>query len=158
MAGKTQKMTNDTHNENGNGPHRLGSPRSLGLDLIQLGELQLELLRTDLASATKAVRIAACLAVVAIALLIAAAPVLLLALAAVVESVWQLSHAASLAIAGGVAVGASLLLGLAGWTIGKSGMVTFSRSSDEFRSNVDWLKQVLATPRSDGADEASIHS
>ncbi len=145
MVSETPEMNNRDYSLNGTERRRGSAPKNLTLDLIQLAELQFELLRSDLTTATKTIRAALYMVVVAAAIMIAAAPVLLLAVAAILRNELQWSPAASLGLAGGVAIALSLLLLLVAWFVGLRGGRAFSRSVEELRSNVEWLKDALSS-------------
>lgn len=118
-------------------------------DAIDLCELQLRLLVTDLKETMTACRTGSMLLIVATGLLIAAAPLYLLALAAWLVAQFELSWVEGLLI---TAVGASLIsaaLFVAGWTIVRQGAAKLDRSRQEFRENLKWAKQMLA-PKSRG--------
>lgn len=118
--------------------------------LLEMCELQLRLLRADALCAAKATRVAAVLVVLALVLLMAALPILLLAASEWMVHSWEITRAASLALAGGGALllSAALLLGAKN-AIGQ-GIATLSRSTDELIQNVESLKQGFA----DGQPEA----
>ena len=111
---------------------------------MHMGELQFQLLRADVIGATKATRSAIVLAAVAASLLVAAAPLLLLALAVWLEHQYELSQPMSLVIAGSAAVVISVVLLVSAWSVGKSGVATLSRSMDELQKNLECVKQSLA--------------
>ncbi len=113
--------------------------------LIELGELQFKLLRTDANEALRATRLGSILMVLAAAFLIAVIPLLLLSLTLGIEELFDLSRGVSLLITSGGAtlVGIGLLWG--GWAIVLKGTGKMARSRAEFKKNLRWLKQ-LATP------------
>lgn len=113
--------------------------------LIELGELQVRLLRTDLKEAIQATKLGSILMVLSVAFLIAVIPLLLLSLTLGIEELFDLSRGVSLLITSGVAtlVGIGLLWG--GWNIVIKGTGKMARSRAEFKKNLRWLKQ-LASP------------
>lgn len=133
-------------------PVRLGDqvPRSGGLahHLMELGELQVKLFRTDLGEAAQAAKMGSILMVLSAALLLAVIPILLLALVLGLEQWFGLSRAVSLLITGGIATLLGIGLLWAGWNIVLRGAGKMSRSRVEFKKNMRWLKQ-LASPHHD---------
>lgn len=120
------------------------SSKGLAHDAIELCELQWALLSADLKSAIRGGRTGGLLMLVAGAMLFAAMPVLLLALGAWIETAFELSRAASLLIAGAIAVVGSVIALLAGWRIAARGAAALNRSRSEAQRNVAWLKQMIA--------------
>ena len=125
-------------------PHPAQHGKGLAHDAIELFELQAALLGADLRRAIKAGRIGGVLVMIAGALLFAAGPVLLFALASWIETAFELARPLSLAVAGcaGAAVGFAALL--TGWRIASRGANSLSRSRDECLRNVAWFKEMLA--------------
>jgi hypothetical protein len=128
------------------GPTR--RPGGLAHHLIELGELQLKLLRTDVGEATQAAKIGTILMALSVVLLIAVIPILLLALTLGIEELFDLSRGVSLLITAGIATLLGIGLLWAGWNIVLRGAGKISRSRVEFKKNVKWLKQ-LVSPNSD---------
>lgn len=126
-----------------------GSKPRLAQTLLEMGELQLMLLRADAAAATKASYAAIVMVAVAVCLLIAAAPVLLLAAAAWIEEGFGLSRPVSLAAAGGAAAVAAALLLLAARRAAGRGLSMLSRTLDELAQNLESVKRGLADARDD---------
>ncbi|MCO6046288.1 phage holin family protein [Aeoliella sp. ICT_H6.2] len=137
-----------------NAPKTSTKPKSSGhlvRNLLELGELQIMLLRADAAAAGKSTRVAALLVAVAICLLLAAAPVLLLSAAAWLESSQELSRSASLALTGGGAVVLAAVLLVAARSSINRGLSMLSQTVDELVQNIECLKRGLADPH----DEAT---
>jgi hypothetical protein len=125
-------------------------PRTGGLahHLMELGELQFKLFRTDLGEAAQGAKFGSILMALSAAFLIAVVPLLLLALVLGIEQWFGLSRAVSLLITGGIATLLGIGLLWAGWNIVLRGMGKMSRSRVEFKKNMRWLKQ-LASPHHD---------
>jgi hypothetical protein len=126
--------------------------------LLEMGELQLLLLRADTAAATRATYVAVVLLVLAACLLVAAAPVLLLAAAAWIEQAWGFSWPASLAIAGGGATALACVL-LAGVRLAaRRGLSVLSRTVDELARNIESVKQGLADSHGGDSQNGSVET
>lgn len=129
------------------------SSRHLVRNLLELGELQILLMRADAAAAIQSTRIAAICVAVALCLLLAAAPVLLLSLAAWLET-FDFSKPASLGLAGGS--GALLAVGLllTARSAVNRGLAMLSDTVDELVQNIDCVKRGLADAQeSEGSHE-----
>lgn len=130
------------------------SSRHLVRNLLELGELQVQLLRADASAAGKATRTAAILVAVAICLLLAATPVLLLSLAAWIESAFELSQAASLGLAGGGGAALAAILLLIARSSVNRGLSMLSQTVDELVQNIECVKRALSGQQ-DAADPNS---
>lgn len=113
--------------------------------LIELGELQLKLLRTDVNEALQATKLGSIFIVLSVAFLIAVIPLLLFSLTLGIEELFDLSRGISLLITSGLATLLGIGLLWAGWNIVLKGTGKMARSRAEFKKNVHWLKQ-LASP------------
>jgi hypothetical protein len=122
--------------------------------LIELGELQVKLLRTDFDEAVKATKMGSILIVLSAAFLIAVVPILLLSLTLGIEELFDLSRGISLLITGGVATLAGVLLLWSGWNIVQRGMGKMSRSRTEFKKNFKWLKELMSPHSHDHPSDA----
>jgi hypothetical protein len=112
--------------------------------LIELGELQMKLLRTDVNEAIQATKVGSIMLVLSAAFLIAVVPILLLSLTLGIEELFDLSRGISLLITGGVATLVGILLLWIGWNIVQQGAGKMSRSRAEFKKNVRWIKQLVS--------------
>lgn len=114
-------------------------------DIVNLTELQGQLLLVDLKQNAGALGLPLTIVALGVALLLACWPVLLMALAyALVEGAgW--SHWLSFLVAGlvGLVVGGALAAG--GLAFLRSAMPGLERSRQEFRDNVQWLKETLSS-------------
>ncbi|TWT73561.1 hypothetical protein Pla123a_38970 [Posidoniimonas polymericola] len=119
--------------------------KGLTHDAIELCELQWALLSEDLKSAVRGGRTGGVLVLIAGAMLFASAPVLLLALAAWIETAFELSQSLSLLIAGAAAALAAFISLAVGWNIAARGAASLKRSRTEAQRNVAWLKQMIAS-------------
>ncbi|QDU95389.1 phage holin family protein [Lignipirellula cremea] len=130
----------------GNGQNVASFTRGAGElahDVIELGELQVNLLRADVSEALERSTLPAI--VVAIGLVAAAscAPAIVLSVGFALAEFTPLSVAGGLAIASvSVFVLSMAAAGLAAWRM-KSSFAVFHRSMDEFSRNVRWIKAVL---------------
>jgi len=125
-------------------PDMTGHLGNLGADLIQLGELQLELLAVDARDASRAAYKPALLAFLATGFLIGSCPLGLLGLSWWLTDVTTLSlWASSLIIAavGLVIAGVLFFLGYKGF---KRSAALLNRSRAELHSNLEWIKKLLS--------------
>lgn len=138
-----------------NGAAPRASASTLARHAIELSELQFELLVADVRAAARGARTGLLLLLLAMGPLIAAAPVLLLAAAAWLETAAGLSRELSLLVTGLAALATSGLFVALGWRALRGGAGKLGRSRDEFRRNLHWAKQMLssghAPPKSTGA-------
>jgi hypothetical protein len=126
--------------------------RQFAVDTLQLAELQVELLRTDMRGAAKTTGRGIVIGLVSACLLLAATPVLLLAFAEWIVMAFELPHAASLAVVGAVTVViAGVLLSVA-YSTCKHATCYLNRSREEFLRNLEWFKTTLS---SDSESETS---
>lgn len=120
------------------------SSRHLVRSLLEMGELQLQLLRADAAAATKATRLAVIFVIIAACLFIAAAPVLLLAAAEWIQETYDVARPFSLALAGGsAAIVGCILLVAARYSVNRS-ISLLSQSADELAQNIECVKLGLS--------------
>lgn len=125
-------------------PDMTGQLGNLGADLIQLGELQLELLSVDARDATRKAYMPAFLAFFGTGFLIGSCPLALLGLSWWLADVTALSvWASSLIIA---AVGLLLAGGLFFFAYKgfKRSAALLNRSRAELHSNLEWIKKLLS--------------
>jgi uncharacterized membrane protein YqjE len=132
-----------------NGRHQVQMPEvaesvsGLTHDVIELGELQAQLLMSELKKSSQKTRTCLILAIVGVCLLLASLPVALFALAEVL--VEQLDWSRSAAFGVSALVGLLLSGVLFGWTyaIARRGLFSLQRSRDEFNQNIAWIKSTL---------------
>jgi len=127
----------------GSDPDMTGHLGVLGADLIQLGQLQLELLAVDTRDAAEEARTPTLLSCLAIGFLVGSCPLALLGLSWWLTEVTALSLAASsLTVA---LVGLVLAVGLffAAWRGFKTSFALLNRSRSELHSNLEWIKKIL---------------
>lgn len=141
-SSETTRMADKMSHSPGNMPPGGGLAR----DLLELGELQFKLLRTDLTEAMQATKWGSIMLVLSAAFLIAVVPILLLALTLGIEELFDLSRGISLLITGGVATLVGILLLWLGWTIVQRGAGKMSRSAHEFKNNMRWIKRLVTSP------------
>lgn len=112
-------------------------------DLLKIGDLQLRLLSLDMRKAGKGVRTGLILVVVSVTVLLGAFPVILLGVAAALQSHCGLRQEVALLLAGtsGVALGGVILL--AGVRILISASTPLKRSQQELAANLRWIRGVL---------------
>jgi len=118
----------------------------LGSDVLTLMELQAELLQVDLRDWAKSFVKPIVAMVLALLVLVASLPVLLLSLGYFLEDATNLSLGASMLIAAGAGLAtAAICVGLGVWWL-KQDKPMLSRFITELRKNVRWLKHVLTSP------------
>jgi len=125
-------------------PDMTGHLGNLGADLIQLGELQLELLAVDARDATREAYVPAFLAFFGSGLLIGSCPLALWGLAYWLDSVTALDlWSSSLIIA---TVGLALASGLFFFAYKgfKRSFALINRSRAELHSNLEWIKRLIS--------------
>jgi hypothetical protein len=131
---------------NGSPPSRLGSVTKnvadFTSDIVTLMELQLQLLKADAQDCFWRIAVALSLMVAAFAALLGCFAMALMSLA---YGLIQLGFSAWSAFltAAGLGMVVVIVLGMIGWLFGRKAPTVFHRSQDEFKSNVDWVKQVL---------------
>lgn len=121
-----------------------GQLGNLGADLIQLGELQLELLAVDARDATRKAYTPAFMAFFGTGFLIGSCPLALLGLSWWLADVTELSvWASSLIVAsiGLVIAGVLFFLAYKGF---KRSAALLNRSRAELHSNLEWVKRLLS--------------
>lgn len=126
----------------------------LGSDIITLVELQTALFQVDLRDWSRGMVKAAVALVMALALVLASAPILFIALGYFLNEVTELSLAASMLLAAAIGlITAGVCAGL-GWWMLKRDESRFSRFKGELKQNISWLKHVLTNPSE--ADSARV--
>lgn len=111
--------------------------------LIELCELQVQLLTSDAREASQAARRALGLFSASLGFLIAALPVLVLALAAWLQVEFEFGWPISLGMAGAGALIVSGLSAFVGWKLLSNGGSKFARSQTELRRNLAEIKQAI---------------
>lgn len=120
--------------------------RQLSSDFITLAELQAELLKVDLKDWSQGVVRAVIVGLVALVILLASMPVLLISLGYFIAELTALTTGVSMLIAAGAGlVTAAICGGAAFWSL-KRDQGVLQRFSIELRKNVRWLKDVLNSP------------
>jgi len=111
-------------------------------DITELSELQVRLAVLDAKSAIRKLIVPLILGVVAVVLLLASLPILLMSIA----------HAMALTgmalvwcylLSFGIGVVVCAVLGFTAYTLAKRGLSVFRRSSEQLKRNVQWLKATL---------------
>lgn len=120
------------------------SPLKVARHAVELTELQFQLLLTDLRSGAPHLRSGVIAMMVAAPLLIATLPVLLMALAAFLETQFDWSRALSLLAAFAVGGVAGFGLLAFGWWSLRRAASKLQRSADEMRQNLHWAKQLIS--------------
>lgn len=113
-------------------------------DFISLVELQIELGRIDTREAVGRLAVPATLLVVAAAVTLGTIPVALRFVAEAIVAVAGLSQWLALLIATVFGLGVAAIAAVVGWRRLRGPLRLFNRSRDEFKSNVQWIKRVLA--------------
>ncbi|MEZ6046419.1 MAG: phage holin family protein [Planctomycetaceae bacterium] len=117
----------------------------LSSDLIALGELQLQLIGVDSKEACQKAIFPGVLIVMALGLLIGAAPLFLFAITWWLLTVTTLTQpVAALIVVGGALLIAGLLLYLA-WKGLSHSMEILNRSRTELKNNIFWIKSILSS-------------
>lgn len=125
-------------------PHATKGFSTLARDAIELAELQVKLFKLDSRDAGRNMRATMILSAIALVLLLACLPVVLLAGAEALVEYSQWSRFESLsAVAGGSLVLCGLL-GAIGWWKLRQGLTSWQRSNEELSRNVAWLKSTLS--------------
>ena len=116
-------------------------------DVIMLGELQAQLLVTDMRECSRRVLVPGLVLLCGIALGLACFPIALAALALLLIQVFETSYAAGFLIA--VVAGAvlSALLSVIGWFQIRKRAAVLRRSQQELVRNLGWIKKVLKRNR-----------
>lgn len=117
---------------------------NLGADLLSLGELQLELFSVDTREAVQQSYFPTVLACLGVGFVIGSCPLALLGLSWwIADSTALTVWAASLIVA---AIGLVVAVGLLffAWKGFRSSLALLGRSRTEFRSNLQWIKNLLS--------------
>jgi hypothetical protein len=121
----------------------IGGIAGFGTDVATLAELQAQLALIDLKQWVAQVRLHVVLMASGLVVALGAVPVVLLGVAALVASAWNLSDAWAMVLTGGVVLTVTLLLvATAALKIGSS-FSCFRRSREELTRNLAWIKTVL---------------
>jgi uncharacterized membrane protein YqjE len=113
-------------------------------DMFTLAELQLQLLSADYRESKRRLTMAVVAAMLGVLLLIAALPVALIALAAVLMNAGY-SPAAAYGLAASAAVLAGGAAMLVGWLMARAAFGVFSRSWGELSKNLDSIRCLLGS-------------
>jgi hypothetical protein len=141
MADQTQ--INGSVRRNGAGAAFRENLSGLLHDVIELGELQVQLLLLDLSAAGRRTALAALLVGSALVLALGTVPVLLLAIGWTVVQFAGWTHAAAFALTGLVALVLAAGLAWFAWRRLNAAISKLSRSREEFATNVRWIKDAL---------------
>jgi hypothetical protein len=129
-------------------PSVAASVADMTRDAIELGELQAQLFGYDIKRSGERARSSLILSVVGVCLLLSAFPVLLMALAVLLNTLIEWPPAAGYAVAGVVGLLASGAVLALAYSQFKQGILTFERSREELSRNIAWLKTQLSRTRS----------
>jgi hypothetical protein len=127
-------------------PNVVSSFSGLAHDVVELGELQVELLQLDTAAAWQRMRMGVMLFVVAACLLLGSIPIILLIIAEALVEFADWSRTASLGVAGLVGLAATGLIAAVAWRRLQTMLAAFERSREEFTRNLAWIKSSLKQP------------
>ena len=128
-------------------PSVAASISGMAHNAIELAELQAQLFACDIKSSGQRARSSLLLCIVGVSLLLSAFPVLLIALAVLLNTQLDWPPAAGYAVAALVGLlvsGAILAFAYAQF---KQGIVTLDRSREELSNNIAWLKTQLSRKR-----------
>ncbi len=131
---------------NGFKPHKSSvtkSVASLARDAVELGELQLELIKLDTAEAVRKFQSTIVLAAIGAFLLIACLPVALHGVAEALVEFADWTRPVAFGASVGVGLGVSAIVLGFSWSRLKKGLASWRRSSEEFSRNIEWLKSAL---------------
>jgi hypothetical protein len=112
-------------------------------DVICLAELQGQLLATDLHEGKSRAMLPVILLAATPLLLLGALPVLLMGVAWLLHSTLEWSEAASLLATAGAAIVVAAVMGWIGWKRLSGAVSVLTRSRQELRENLRWLKGAL---------------
>jgi len=128
---------------NGSPPKRVAANFSeLASDVARLVELQAAMLKADLVASYRKLTRGIILIAAGVAVALGSIPVLLMAVAAVLNTAFDLGWAASAAIAGGCGLLIAIVAAYVGLSAARQTQ-PLTRSIREFKSNMVWLKDVL---------------
>ncbi len=129
------------------------SMQALARDAIELGELQVQLLKLDASESARGLRGGIVLLAIAVVALFAALPIVLLAVTEALVVHLELSRILALSISGGGALLLGGLLLLAAWGYFRHALTTWGRSTEELNRNMDWLKSAL---QADSSSQSAV--
>ncbi len=112
-------------------------------DVLALTELQAELFRLDAREAVTRLVAPIVLLAAAGAIALGTIPVLVLLLAKVLVAAASLPQWLAMLIAVLVGFAVAAVVGFAGWHLLRAPFRAFQRSRDEFRRNLEWLKNTM---------------
>jgi hypothetical protein len=122
-------------------------------DVVTLTELQAELLRVDAKDAAARLISPLVLLAVAAALGLGTIPVVLLLIAVGLVAGTGMATWLALLISVLVGIVAAAAVAIAGWKKLRSPLDSFRRSAEELNRNINWLKQTLSRPSTDGPQD-----
>lgn len=117
--------------------------RDLTQDALRLTELQVTLAKREAGEGLRGLILPIAILISAAVVGLGAVPVVLLTGAMALVEFAKFDQTAAYAIAAGVGLILAIVLGLAGRAVLRQRLVLFERSTEEFRRNVQWLKQIV---------------
>jgi hypothetical protein len=123
-------------------------------DLMSLGELQMQLLGVDLRDARSRSAIPGLLIALALMIAIASMPVLLIGIGYLLMQSTEVSEGVALVSVALLAFASASLIGLLAWRKFKQALALLTRSQNEFRENIHWIKHALKR-RSKESDQSN---
>jgi hypothetical protein len=118
----------------------------LAHDAVELGELQVQLLAIDAATAWQRMRTGLIFAIVTTCLLLGSIPIILLVVAEALVEFANWSRTAALGLAGGIGMVLVVIVAALAWHRLNTMFAAFERSRAEFSQNVTWIKSNLKQP------------
>jgi hypothetical protein len=142
-----QKKMNTNGRTSSDEPGVAASLSGMTRDAIELAELQVQLFGHDIRASGERARMSLIYSVVGVCLLLSAFPVLLMALAVLLNTLMEWPPAAGYFMAGGVGLAASAAVIGVAYAQFKRGILAIDRSREELSRNIAWLKTQLALRR-----------
>jgi hypothetical protein len=139
-------------------PNVATSFSGLAHDVIELGELQVQLFVHDVKSTTQKTRTSLLLGVVGACVLLGTVPVVLFALAELFVERFDWSRSAGFALAALIGMAASAGFLAAAWSKLSTGLNSMQRSRDELNRNIAWIKSSLRRQPTPKADPNQAHT
>jgi hypothetical protein len=144
MVGETAMSA---HNGRRTSPPRVVARNLAGLahDVFALSELQAELLKIDLRHASGTIVRALLLLAVAVAIGLGCVPLLLMGIAYLLVEFAGWTYSLAFSVVAVAGLGLAGVIGLIGWQRLRGSGSALSRSRDEFRENIRWIKSNLVS-------------
>ncbi len=129
-----------------------GGVSDLAHDCMTLAELQVKLMKVDLKEGLSRLVAPLLMGIAGITALLASLPVLLLAIAALLQELAGMSSGVSLLLASGIGLVLAALLG--GWALSavRRSFPMMERSRTEMTYNLEWMKHILSRHRQSAPD------